>query len=57
MQTVIPVSFDFSQGQITVNWKGDKLVLCEKTLSPTLKIESANILGTKLQGDQVFFLV
>lgn len=57
MQTVSPVSFDFSQGQITVNRQGEKIVLCQDNKAPTLKVEPENVIKNKLQGEQVYFLI
>lgn len=57
METVSPITFDFSAGNITINWQHEKLILQQDDRLPTITVEAEAKPRAKYNSEEVYFLV
>lgn len=57
MQIVSPITFDFSVGQITINWQNERVVLNQDDRVPDIKVEPIVKENFKCRNEEVYLLV
>lgn len=57
MQTVSPITFDFSAGQISINWQQQKVILLQDDVVPAVIVEPNIIKCFKYKNVEFYFLL